>query len=407
MIYLGIYKEAHDKIMLNPRIRAVIADPKRILIVVVVALMMVLYSMFFDWRLMDVLLGMLQWVRTTLIGDTGVEHEFDESEDIEKCARYYKELSAEFNLNELDPTQMSHAILGSVVGDGDCGQLKKECEGFIAWNGSSLDRTKYPNQWWAFPSIFKSIESFSRKSGLEPFEANLHTSDLPFCNMATKDLPHVVHSAMAPEWNISSSLFLPVYKDIFEQVKGFKPKENEWKPKTRCHWRGSHTGFGQVQSICTRGRTICNANETDRHCVVRTEFAKLDAHFGKSEDYWKQNCIAALDGNSWPSSFKTSLFREKLVLRVGGFNASDGTWLSHYEWFEPMLKAGVHYMQSTIDGLEATLETIDSMDEEELQQIAKRGKRAFTAITNETSLMCYGKLELMRMRTKKERQQNM
>ena len=52
MIYLGICEEIHDNIRWSPMIRAVIANPKRVF-VVVVALMMVLFFMISAWNWTD------------------------------------------------------------------------------------------------------------------------------------------------------------------------------------------------------------------------------------------------------------------------------------------------------------------------------------------------------------------
>ena len=50
MISLGICEEIHDNIRWSPKIRAVIANPRRVFgAVLVVTLMVVLYSMFPDW----------------------------------------------------------------------------------------------------------------------------------------------------------------------------------------------------------------------------------------------------------------------------------------------------------------------------------------------------------------------
>ena len=156
-------------------------------------------------------------------------------------------------------------------------------------------------------------------------------------------------------------------------------------------------GIWNDQRACEKDSSRCKSYETDRQCVVRLRPAMLDARIGKSYRYWQHNCIVALDGNTWASSSKPTLIHEKLWLRVGGFDAASCSRVSYYEWFEPMLKAGVHYIQTTIDGLEGTLEDIEAMDEDKLLQIAQRGHRAFMAIANETSLACYAKLELQRV----------
>ena len=335
----------------------------------------------------------------------GIEDQSDE----EQCARYWTDLTAEFNLNELDLNQMSHATPGPALNGGECGRIRPsslKCEAFIAWNGTTLTATHYPDQKWVHPPIIDMIESFANWSGLEPFEFDEHTHDGGAC-VSSKDRPIVLHSEPPPEWNMETVLW-PIYGIMYTQIPKWLQNppdgaDDPWKSKTQCIWRGAATGGAGSQAACNRGRNSCKTKETDRQCLLRLKPGKLDAAFGKAADYWRHNCIVSVDGNTWASSLKPSLVHGKLALRVGGFNASSRTRLSYYEWYEPMLKAGVHYIQTTIDDLEATIEDIDVMDEDELQQIAVRGQQAFLAISNETSLACYGKLELQRVHKKMQK----
>jgi hypothetical protein len=80
------------------------------------------------------------------------------------------------------------------------------------------------------------------------------------------------------------------------------------------------------------------------------------------------------------------------MLRIGGWN--NGVRASSYEWFEPLLVDGVHYLRTDIDHLEDARGKLSAMSDHQLHGIAWRGFRAARAIFSEPSRVCYSALRL-------------
>lgn len=79
-------------------------------------------------------------------------------------------------------------------------------------------------------------------------------------------------------------------------------------------------------------------------------------------------------------------------MRTGG--VEDGKRYSSYEWFEPFLKNGIHYIRTSIDDLNSTISKIQSLREDEIHRISKLGHMAFKALYNKTTLQCYARLTI-------------
>ena len=312
------------------------------------------------------------------------------------CSRYFAALAHEHNLNlHITPAMASEESA-----------FPNRCEGTVAWNGSHLVDNSSRH---THVNVIYNLEYLLAAMRAPAFSATYHTADNSMCS--PRDLPLVEHSRSPA---IRSTLLLPIANEQRSVITSFADSPNvperRWRtglswllarifqsnpPPRRCAWFGKQTGYAKVQHKYNLNRTRCNASQTDRQCVV----ALLDRPYvrfgtdGSAKDY---DCMLSIDGNTYASNFKTSLQGGQLVVRVGGYNSTTRRRLSSYEWFEPFLRAGEHYVQTTIDALPETLRRVEAMGVAEMQRIARNGQRAFFALVNSTTIRCYVEQEIRR-----------
>ena len=154
-------------------------------------------------------------------------------------------------------------------------------------------------------------------------------------------------------------------------------------------WRGSPTGYAPEHGTnLGLRRDVCSAKETDRQCLVRLAAAlPLDAAFGTNATLFDHECIAAVNGNTWASVFKPALLRGRQVLRVGGASAADG-WVSSYEWFEPYLVDGVHYVRTDFDRLGDGLRRMTALPDGDKRRMRRLARRAAEGLFSDDGLRC-------------------
>ena len=100
-----------------------------------------------------------------------------------------------------------------------------------------------------------------------------------------------------------------------------------------------------------------------------------------------------MDGNTWPSMTKAALLRGRQLLRVGGFSAAglavdggggggdDGGawWESGFEWFEPLLVEGTHYLRTDIAHLEGGLQHMHGLSTGQAERMRAAASFNFAA----------------------------
>lgn len=291
------------------------------------------------------------------------------------CRQYYYDLTHEYNLNF--ETQLTQNFKNHHWHD---------CEAKITWNGTKMIENFITTKIWPDKNrkythdfVVRNLERLLLFTNPSPFTGMIMTSDNGMCS--SPKIPIIEHS-QSP---IKNSILLPLHPN---QVWYWARNHSSNKVKlnnSNCVWYGSRTGYAHIQSKFNMNRTRCPMFMTDRECVVNMNLQNV--RFGTYPSYFKNDCILAIDGNAYAGSFKTALFHTKLAVRIGGF--LKGHRLSSYEWFEPFLRPDVHYIQTTIDSLHETLQRISKMSMQEKQQIASNGHRAFMALINKTSILCY------------------
>lgn len=144
-------------------------------------------------------------------------------------------------------------------------------------------------------------------------------------------------------------------------------------------------------------------SKSDRECVLdhpsnKGKGSLLDAsdpgHASVKDPNWdKYPCVMAVDGNGYPTSFSSSLLKEQVVLRLGGYNAQEPPKTrraSSYQWFEPLLVEGVHYLRTDLDGLADFLQKMPQPAA--MQRVAARGRLTGQALFSRRSQLCYAAL---------------
>lgn len=232
-----------------------------------------------------------------------------------------------------------------------------------------------------------------------PFNATISTHD----NGWHRGGPNMVHSAN-PQCFAEHTTILPLAKEnrpsLFKPDEGVhkmynSPAQFTWDEAAAadCGWAGSGgTGYSHIQSVLNVNRTVCKITETDRECVLGMKLPGVAGGRRKSL-FSSSKCLMAIDGNSFASIFRDGLLHGKLVLRVGGYN--HGKRVSSYEWFEPLLVEGVHYMRSDIDHLRGSLSSIRAPESHRrIREIAETGFNAARKLFSGTSVLCYSALAM-------------
>ena len=231
------------------------------------------------------------------------------------------------------------------------------------------------------------------------FVAGLHSADLGSCTTShtgLKELPSVVSSVAGDE--SLPPLLLPIHgNQVLRYLKqrAKRPVARKQNTSAACVWHGSKTGHAKYQSAHA-SRSTCAASETDRQCVVKLAAGalsgQLEASFDKSAAIFEAPCILAVDGNSYAGLFKDTLLQGSLALRVGGHvhGGRPAGSASPYEWYEPLLVDGTHYLRTEIDGLQNTLAALPPSAD--LKRIAAKGRNAALALFDERAFACYNLL---------------
>merc|ERR1712194_938849 len=63
--------------------------------------------------------------------------------------------------------------------------------------------------------------------------------------------------------------------------------------------------------------------------------------------------------------------------------------LSSFEWYEPLLVAGKHYISTSVDDLGVAIEWIASRPDAWRRRVALKGQAAIQALLAERSILCY------------------
>ena len=274
-----------------------------------------------------------------------------------------------------------------------------------------------------------------------PLNVSIFTANNSWCVLPDGSRAVAVESSASPDGSLAQSVLLPLEPKQWEQPlrgRGRGRRLADWQPpfsfppRLRCRWRGSHSGDALLQSWTTRGRRSCLQNETDRQCVVNQglrgvkwdepvmqvrdgtisfggNLAQLFAPPGQrgasDDDVFADGCVLAIDGNSYASIFGDALARGKLVVRVGGYRrepassadlspGAAGERLSYYQWFEPLLVSGRHYVQTTVDELPETVRRVQHMPLQKQRRIAKAAHEAASWLFSLRGRRCYNLLAL-------------
>ena len=131
-------------------------------------------------------------------------------------------------------------------------------------------------------------------------------------------------------------------------------------------------------------------------------FADVFAPVGRRDgdaDVFGHGCVLAIDGHSYASIFGDALTRGRVVVRVGGFKQAPnpelgGSRVSYFQWFEPLLVDGVHYVRATVDTLRDTVHQVHAMRPAEQRRIAKRAHEAAGWLFSLQGRRCYSLLAL-------------
>jgi hypothetical protein len=252
--------------------------------------------------------------------------------------------------------------------------------------------------------VLDHLERLVRASNPPPFNGTLYTADNGW---HIGDSNQLVSAANPHELSGHTAL-LPLHTWHVQAAVRFAPAAPPfaWDPAVLhdCHWTGSKTGYAEVQTKLNANRTKCGTRETDRECVVRLlggVVAPPGVAFLKQvgrtkvprEDLFNRTaCLLAIDGNSFAGILFQGLLSGRAMLRVGGW--STGKRVSSYEWFEPLLVEGVHYIRTDIDHVADAVRTVREMPLAELEAIARRGYNAAKSLFTERSQNCYATLAL-------------
>ena len=101
-------------------------------------------------------------------------------------------------------------------------------------------------------------------------------------------------------------------------------------------------------------------------------------------------CSLALDGHSYASVFAPALLQAQAVVRVGGYNAGAPLGqrrASWFQWFEPLLVEGLHYIRTDLDGLTKTLDRLPDVGS--LIAMGLRGQQMARSLFTQLSVDCY------------------
>ena len=305
-------------------------------------------------------------------------------------------------------------------------------DGVIQWKPGKRDYMDEIRLQW--------LQQIAARAKPLPFNVSVFTADTGWCAQPSGLQALTVESGASPEGAVAGSLLLPLEEKHWEQPYDAVHKANsqpwqdeffaeDWIPMT-CRWRGSKSGQAHVQHLTTLGRESCMHNQTDRACVVgkrlrgvrftrpvakgkknrvveiRGQFNIMDM-FAKpgmrstDEEIFEGGCVLAIDGNSYASIFGDALTRGLLVVRVGGYQRpashhgharSAASRVSFYQWFEPLLVSGVHYVRTSVDDLERTVARVYEMPSEEQWRIAKRAYKAASFLFSARGRQCYSTL---------------
>ena len=236
------------------------------------------------------------------------------------------------------------------------------------------------------------------------FVAGIFTSDNGGCaiprvlgGQADVEVGHVLDALSGPTRS-SAPLMVPMHTNqALDYLEDLMAKPRQQKQKfDRCTWHGSPTGYGDVQAKYDANRTSCEDTESDRECVVRlaAEWGMGGIDFETSDDIFQEPCLLAIDGNSYSGLFKEGLMQENLMVRVGGYAASAAGAEKHsstYEWYEPLLSEGIHYLRTDIDHLHERLQSLPGRTEQHrfaLEKIAHQGSEAARELFQRESILC-------------------
>eukprot|EP00756_Hemistasia_phaeocysticola_P052959 Hpha_TRINITY_DN28292_c0_g1::TRINITY_DN28292_c0_g1_i1::g.116772::m.116772 len=252
-----------------------------------------------------------------------------------------------------------------------------------------------------------------------PFE----TVDSAWCNTAgvkeERGKPSLVisDSRAHPEY-VPYTLVLPLHMTFFEMVPvrtrtgwvsnvplvtvraTHDPSPARWRDQRSVPfrnrrqgavWRGQRSGHRDLHHAWG-----VSGNKTMREIVV--DSGALNASFDKiaMKELLSHQAVVALDGFSFSSIMKPALMSGAAVLRVGGAGGLAEKRMSAYEWFEPFLVDGRHYIQVGVDeplSIKAGLGKI--LDNNTWgAELAGRGGATAEVLLSANTTLCYAMLAL-------------
>lgn len=280
-------------------------------------------------------------------------------------------------------------------------------EGCVWWDGRHFHKVATLNPRARNPflhvGVLDALASVVAVANPAPFNATVVTHD----NGWHASNSNQIVVAANPYALRNSTALLPLHKWHMLGASLFGPqaKPFKWDPKLPqvCQWGGSHTGHPELQVALNANRTKCGPRETDRECVVRlvgkqsggkVAFLERDGHASKPRhDMFNSTaCLLAVDGHSFAGILFQGMLEGKVMLRVGGY--TEGKRVSAYEWFEPLLVSGIHYLRADIDHLESAMAEVAAMPSSQLGRIARNGYAAAKALFTVPSSTCYSAIAL-------------
>eukprot|EP01062_Namystynia_karyoxenos_P040394 TRINITY_DN29462_c0_g1_i1.p1 TRINITY_DN29462_c0_g1~~TRINITY_DN29462_c0_g1_i1.p1 ORF type:complete len:548 (+),score=35.52 TRINITY_DN29462_c0_g1_i1:82-1725(+) len=171
-----------------------------------------------------------------------------------------------------------------------------------------------------------------------------------------------------------------------------------WEARVpRAIWRGAPTGTPLTQHLwglppnTTARRQLMRVAE--RAAQDPGSAGVLDVAFGKLplKELMRHRIVLAVDGHSYASVLKHALLAGSLTVRVGGAPDPESRDLgSSFEWFEPLLRPGVHYLRARSDASDLLDKVRWALgNDAEARAVAARGAALMQALQHPLSALCY------------------
>jgi len=277
-----------------------------------------------------------------------------------------------------------------------------ECEACVRWDGAKL-QARQRTASLVHSDVLRRMEAVLLAASAPPFSTYVNTRDNAFCHVAGQMADHVAGHGFSPPALLRAQTLLPLQADQLEWIIMPNTTKSDQQPQLwpafdGCLWRGGNTGWHRVQSAFNVNRTTCMQTQTDRQCVVNRHMPKASlmcrkrkcpATTADRQAIERSQCMLAVDGNSYATIFSRIMLAGRLAVRVGGWDAATQRRLSSFEWYEPLLVAGKHYISTSVDDLGVAIEWIASRPDAWRRRVALKGQAAIQALLAERSILCY------------------